>query len=149
MYRISFDARGLVPWLSFKTHAVAVGHADAADDGPHNPDKTLVGSAKKNVGQVGCAVKLFVRGSINSTIVMPGEASNRLWGEHIGVDHLTPEIRHEPHGGFHGVIVLSDLGSLIFVVGQVAPVVMVGKCGDSNDAIGKFAIFGIINVVVR
>lgn len=75
--------------------AMAIGHADSADNGTNDTDKSLVGTAQEKIRKVCGAVKLFVWCTIDGAVIVPRESSDRFWGENIGVDHVSSEIGHE------------------------------------------------------
>ncbi len=134
---------------SFGVQAVSIGHADPADDRADNSNESLVRSAEKEVGQMGGSVQLLVGCTVDGPVVMPGEASNRLGGEHVGVDHVAPEIGHESNSGRHRVVVLADLRRLVLLFRQSAPAIVIGERRDADHPSGKLAILRIVNVVVR
>ena len=74
---------------------MAVGHADAADDRSDDAHKPLVGSTQENVGQVSRSVKLFFGCSIDGTVVMKRESTNRFGGKNVRVDHVPAKVGHE------------------------------------------------------
>ena len=90
-------------------------HADAADDGAHDSNEPLIGSAQEHVGQVGCAVELFIRSAVNCAVVVPREPADCLGREDVGVDHVRSEIWHKPDRRLNGRVVLNHfLGLVLF-----------------------------------
>ena len=115
--------------------AVAIGHADAAEDRADDTDEALVGTAEEEVAQVGGAIEPFVGCAVDGAVVMPGEAADRLGGEDVSRDGEASEVRHEADGGGDGGVVLLDLSGLVLRVGKGAPEVVVGEGGDADDPV--------------
>ncbi len=58
-------ALGVCRLLWLRLQAVSVRHADSADDRSDDADESLVGAAQKQIRQMGRAVELLVRGTVD------------------------------------------------------------------------------------
>ena len=96
--------------------AMTIRHADSTDDCSHNTNETLIGSAEKNIWQMGGPVKLFIRGAVNRAVVVPGKSADGLRGEHIGVNHIATKVWHKLNRGSYRGLVLLYFGGSIFIV---------------------------------
>ena len=59
---------------------------------PHDADKALIGAAQKYIRQVRGPVQLFVGCAVHCPVVVPGEPTNRLGREHVGIDHVAAKV---------------------------------------------------------
>ena len=109
---------------------MAVCHADAADDCTDDADESLVSPTQKYIGKVSRSVKLFIGCSIDGTVVVPGKTPNRFRREYIGVYHVTSKVRHESNCRINSLVILGYFGGLVFLIGQVTPMIMVRQCGE-------------------
>ena len=90
-----------------------VGDRNPTDNGPHDPDKTLVGPAEKKVFQMRRPIQTLSWSPIDGTMIMRSETPYRFGCEHIGGDHVPTEIGNKPHGGCDRTIVPIEFGNLI------------------------------------
>lgn len=78
-----------------RLQTVAVRHADSGNNGSDDADKALIGPTKKKIAQVRRAVELFVRGSVNGPMLMPGETADGFGRKNVRVDHVATKVGHE------------------------------------------------------
>ena len=90
-------------------------HRNPTDDRPNDSNESLIRPAHEQVLQMGRAIKLLLRSTVDRSIVVPGEATNRRGREHVRLDHMRSEIGHKTNCGFNGSVVRSQLFQFVLL----------------------------------
>ena len=122
-----------------------IGDGDPTEHGANDAQKSLVGTAEKQVFQRRKTIHKFLGGTIDAAVVVSGEATDGARGEDIGIDHMRAKIGDVFQCTIDDAVVPELFFAEVLLFRQVHPVVRIGEGGDAYAAI--FEWFGVVEVV--
>ena len=103
-----------------------ISHGNSADNRSNDSDEALVCAAKIKIIEMRRAVELFLRCTIDGSVIVRCKASDSLWREDICIDHVASEVGNKLGRGLSAQVVPSHLLLSICSFVQLHPATKMG-----------------------